>query len=173
LSINWERTPMYGFRGRMEEDAERGPGFWNYVGHPLGKGQAQGIMQDLADSIGQAYANLLPVEIDENGEYRDDVHYLREITPDKRFDEGKNADPISFEGNVEVPVIRDGCRVYERLDSFTLADLPAILDTLVVLEEEQSRRDQAEKERKAEERKRVKRERAKERRKLQKLGEWH
>jgi hypothetical protein len=174
LSIDWERTPMYGFRSRMEEDAERGPGFWTYVSHPLGNGQAQGIMRDLADSIGEAYANLLPVEYDEETQELDcTVPYLREITDDKTFVEGKDGDPAPFEGDVEVPVIRDGCREYERLDSFTLADLPAILDTLVVLEEEQRKRDQAEKQRKAEERKRVKREQARERRKLQKLGEWH
>jgi hypothetical protein len=36
----------------------------------------------------------------------------------------------------EVPVIRDGQRSYEALETLTLRDLPAILDTLMVLEEE-------------------------------------
>jgi hypothetical protein len=36
----------------------------------------------------------------------------------------------------EVPVIRDGQRGYEALETLTLRDLPAILDTLMVLEEE-------------------------------------
>ena len=62
--------------------------------------------------------------------------------------------------------------MYEPLDSFTLIDLPAVLDTLVALEEEQKQREQAEKERKDKERKRVNRVRARERRKLKALGEW-
>jgi hypothetical protein len=36
----------------------------------------------------------------------------------------------------EVPVIREGQRGYEALETLTLRDLPAILDTLMVLEEE-------------------------------------
>jgi hypothetical protein len=36
----------------------------------------------------------------------------------------------------EVPVIRDGQRSYEALETLMLRDLPAILDTLMVLEEE-------------------------------------
>ena len=36
----------------------------------------------------------------------------------------------------EVPVIRNGRRGYKLLDELTLRDLPAVLDTFVVLEEE-------------------------------------
>jgi hypothetical protein len=77
-----------------------------------------------------------------------------------------------FEPPGHVPVIRGGERVYEDLNLLTLRDLPAILDTFVVLEEELRVRKQEEAERKAAERKHIKRVRAKERRKLKKLGEW-
>ena len=77
-----------------------------------------------------------------------------------------------FEQAREVLIIRDGQRVYEPLDYFTLTDLPAVLDTLLALEGEQKQREQAEKEREDKERRRVDRVRAKERRKLKALGEW-
>ncbi len=77
-----------------------------------------------------------------------------------------------FETKGEVPVIRDGRRGYEALDSLTLKDLPAILDTLVVLEAEHEQGKREESERKAAERRERERVRAKERRKLKKLGEW-
>ena len=77
-----------------------------------------------------------------------------------------------YEREGEVPVIRNGVRGYEALDGLTLADLPAVLDALVVLEEEDRERERAEKERRDAERKRRERVRAKERRKLKALGEW-
>jgi hypothetical protein len=66
----------------------------------------------------------------------------------------------------EVPVIRNGQRGYEALETLTLRDLPAILDTLMVLEEESKQREREESEPKATERKERERVRAKERRKL-------
>jgi hypothetical protein len=77
-----------------------------------------------------------------------------------------------FEKRGEVPLIRNGRRTHETLDRLTLRDLPAILDTLVVLEEEHQRREHEEAERKTAERKKRESLRAKERRKLKKLGEW-
>jgi hypothetical protein len=41
-----------------------------------------------------------------------------------------------YERAGEVPVIRDGRRVYEDLDVLALRDMPAILDALKILEEE-------------------------------------
>jgi hypothetical protein len=72
----------------------------------------------------------------------------------------------------EVPVIREGVRHYEDIRALTLRDLPAVLDTFVVLEQEREREKLEEAERKAAERKERERVRAKERRKLMKLGEW-
>ncbi len=72
----------------------------------------------------------------------------------------------------EVPVIRAGKRTYERLDALTLRDLPVMLDTLLVLEEEAKVRAHGEDERRAAERRARKRARDKERRKRKKLGEW-
>jgi hypothetical protein len=72
----------------------------------------------------------------------------------------------------EVPVIREGVRHYEPIDALTLRDLPAVLDTFVVLEEERKREKLEETERKSAERKERERIRAKERRRLKKLGEW-
>ena len=76
-----------------------------------------------------------------------------------------------FETEGEVPLIREGRRTYKALARLTLRDLPAILDSLVVLEEDHRRRESEEAERKAAERRRRERIRAKERRKLKKLGE--
>ena len=72
----------------------------------------------------------------------------------------------------EVPVIRNGRRGYKLLDELTLRDLPAVLVTFVVLEQEREMEKLEEDERKRAERKEVERVRAKERRKLKKLGEW-
>jgi hypothetical protein len=72
----------------------------------------------------------------------------------------------------EVPVIRNGRRGYKLLDELTLRDLPAVLDTFMVLEEELEKEKLEETERKRAERKERERIRAKERRKLKKLGEW-
>ncbi len=44
----------------------------------------------------------------------------------------------------EVPVIRDGERAYEPLAALTLADLPAVLDALAVLQDEYDRREREE-----------------------------
>jgi len=76
------------------------------------------------------------------------------------------------ESDGKVPLVRDGQKTYETSDRWTLGDLPAILETLSVLEEDHRRREREEAERKAAERKEREKVRAKERRKLKKLGEW-
>jgi hypothetical protein len=108
-----------------------------------GDGKAQEVMRGLQDYLERAYEELFALE---------------------DFDR--------FESSGEVPVIRDGAKRYEPISEFTLRDLPAILDTFAVLEEERSHEEVEERERKAAERKRRERVRAKERRKLKKLGEW-
>ena len=60
----------------------------------------------------------------------------------------------------EVPVIRNGKRGYELLEKLTLRDLPAVLDTFVVLEEEEKQKREKD-ERKRAERKERERIRAK------------
>jgi hypothetical protein len=81
-------------------------------------------------------------------------------------------DSARLEETGEVPVIREGTRHYQDIDTLALRDLPAVLDTFVVLEEEREREKLEEAQRKAAERKERERVRAKERRKLKKLGEW-
>jgi hypothetical protein len=113
--------------------------------YPFGDGEAQQLMVTLCAAVDEGYAKLL--EGDEDAWRRCEV-----------------------EG--EVPVIREGQKAYEPLEALTLRDLPAILDTFVVLEEEYQQREREESERKAAERKDRERVRAKERRKLKRLGEW-
>jgi hypothetical protein len=122
---------------------KRADGTTVHENDPLGDGQAQRLLVGLLDNIGDAYYELLPEE-----EYE------------------------GFEKKGEVPFIRNGRRTHEALDRLTLRDLPSVLDTLVILEEEDRRRQREDAERKAAERKERERVRAKERRKLRKLGEW-
>jgi hypothetical protein len=69
----------------------------------------------------------------------------------------------------EVPIIRrDGQTTYRDFCDLTLRDLPAVLDTFVVLEAEAEERLRAESERKAAERKEPDRIRARERRQRKK-----
>jgi len=77
-----------------------------------------------------------------------------------------------FEERGEMPLILDGRTAHRDFYDLTLRDLPAVLDTLVVLEAEAEERWREEEERKAVERKERNRIRAKERRRLKKLGEW-
>jgi hypothetical protein len=110
---------------------------------PLGDGEAQRLVMGLSASVEDAYSRLLPEEEWER-----------------------------FETEGEVPLIREGRRTHKALARLTLRDLPAVLDSLVVLEEDHRRREREEIERKAAERKTRERVRARERRKLKKLGEW-
>lgn len=110
--------------------------------NPLGDGEAQRLLIGLSTDLRNAYGRLVPEEEEE-----------RFVT------EGK------------VLLIREGRKSYEELARLTLSDLPAILDALVILEEDHKRREREENERKATERKARERVRAKERRKLKKLGE--
>lgn len=89
--------------------------------------------------------------------------YARLVSPD---------DYERLETAGQVPIIRDGRRGYAGIESLTLRDLPAILDTFEALSGELQQRQAAESERKAAARKERERIRAKERRKLKKLGEW-
>jgi hypothetical protein len=111
--------------------------------YPYGDGTAQILMVRLVAKVEDAYFELLSEE---------DSERLGETA--------------------EVPVIREGVRHYEDIRALTLRDLPAVLDTFVVLEQEREREKLEEAERKAAERKERERVRAKERRKLMKLGEW-
>lgn len=118
-------------------------GSYKSLTFPHGDGEAQRLMAGLAADIQAIYERLISKE---------DFERLEVV--------GK------------VPVIRGGQRGYEPLKTLALKDLPAILDTFAVLEEERGREDRAERERRAAERKERERVRAKERRKLKKLGEW-
>jgi hypothetical protein len=110
---------------------------------PFGDGEAQRLLVGLSDDVEEAYSRLMSEE-----------------------------DWERFETEGEVPLIREGRMTYKALAHLTLKDLPTILDSLVVLEEDHRRREREEAERKAAERKTRERVRAKERRKLKKLGEW-
>jgi len=72
-----------------------------------GEGIAQSVLARLAYEVGDTYADLLTEE-----------------------------DIELYEREGKAPIFRDGRRVYEPIFALTLADLPAVLDTLVVLEEE-------------------------------------
>ena len=112
---------------------------------PHGDGEAQSLLSSLAALVSDAYEVLLSEE--------EGVFYERE---------GK------------VPVLRGEkrCREYEDIDALTLQDLPAVLNTLVVLEEE-SRIRSAEEAVCLEERRRARRRQLdRERRQRKKLGEW-
>jgi hypothetical protein len=111
-----------------------------------GEDEAQSLMGSLADRVWDIYCDLLGV-LSEEGE----SHY---------------------QTTGEVPIFRDGQTRYSDVDTLTLRDLPAVLDTLVVLEVKAEERLREEEERIAAERKERDRIRAKERRRLKKLGEW-
>ena len=106
--VDWMDTPLHDFlSGTLSAIAAREYGTTVPPLYPLGDGVAQRLM-----------ANLLP-EVD--------VAYDTVRAPD---------DEERYVIAGEVPVIRDGQRSYEALESLTLRGLPAILDTLMVLEEE-------------------------------------
>jgi hypothetical protein len=124
-------------------DERQADGSYIRRSYPFGDGVAQSVMVRLSYEVWRAYSELIGPEDDDR-----------------------------FETLGRVPVIRDGQRGYEPLEILMLKDLPAILDTLMVLEEEYRQREREESERKVAERKERDRVRAKERRKLKKLGEW-
>jgi hypothetical protein len=90
----------------------------------FGDGEAQRLVVGLFAKVEDAYSRLLSEE---------------------------DLERVETEG--EVPLIREGQRTQKALVRFTLRDLPAILDTLVVLEEDHRRREREEAEHKAAERK--------------------
>jgi hypothetical protein len=121
----------------VDEEREDGKGLRTVV-HPHGEGVAQRLVMSISIDVLHAYEGLLSLE-----------------------------DGERFEAAGEVPVIRDGSKGYEPLDSLTLADLPAVLDTLAAMEEEAARLD-------AERKRRRRNALAREKYKLKKLdlGEW-
>ena len=119
-------------------DEEQEDGTVQRIEHPHGDGVAQRHMMWIYNRVQDAYEGLLALE-----------------------------DGERYETAGEVPVIRDGRKGYEPFDSLTLADLPAIQDTLAAMEAEEAARRDAE-------RKRIRNARAREKYKLKKLdlGEW-
>ena len=152
--IDWTNTPLKDFFS-VDEEREDGKGL-RTKRHPHGDGVAQRIMMSISYDVERAYDGLLPSDEDPYGDPL--------LHPDE--------DVRRFEPAGEVPVIRDGCRGYERLDSITYADLPAVLDTLAAMDEEAKRLEAEEGARLDVERKRVRNARAREKYKLKKLGEW-
>src|SRR5215218_5762170 len=128
-NIDWLNTPLEEFLHRREKQED---GTCNDVPYPYGDGIAQRIMIALVTEIRRAYELLIPSDTDEYG----------------NLVEG-NPDALRYERSGEVPVMRDGHRGYESIDSLTLADFPALLDTFVVLEERKNKRDWEETESKA------------------------
>jgi hypothetical protein len=124
-------------------DEEQEDGTVRLIAHPHGDGAAQRLMVSIHIGVQGAYEDLLSLE-----------------------------DGERYETAGEVPVIRDGRKGHERFDSLTLADLPAILDTLAAMDEEVKALEAEEAARFDAERKRRRNARARERRKLKKLGEW-
>lgn len=110
---------------------------------PHGDGKAQRLLSGIAWMVEDAYEDLLS---EEDGE--------------------------RYERAGQAPVVRNGRRVYEPIFALTLRDLPAVLDTLLVLEEEEKARSVAEAARLEERRRARRRELDRERRKRKKLGEW-
>jgi hypothetical protein len=108
-----------------------------------GDGEAQRVLSRLAYLVSEAYDALLS---EEEGEL--------------------------YEREGKVPVLRAGRRSYETIDTITLGDLPAVLDTLQVLEEESKARSAEEAARLEDKRKARRRRLDRERRKRKKLGEW-
>jgi hypothetical protein len=152
--IDWTNIPLEAFWW-VDEEREDGKRL-RTIRHPHGDGVAQSIMMSISSDVESAYAGLLPSVEDPYGDPL--------LHPDE--------DVRRFGPAGEVPVIRDGRRGYERLDSITLADLPAVLDTLAAMDEEKKRLEAEEAARRDAERKRRRNARARERRKREKLGEW-
>jgi hypothetical protein len=126
---------------QVDEEREDGKGLRTVL-HPHGEGVAQRLMMRLCNEVTDAYEGLLS---DEDGE--------------------------RYQSAGEVPVIRDGRKGYDHIDSLTLADLPTILDALVAMDEEARALEAEEAARRDAERKRRSNARARERRKREKLGE--
>jgi hypothetical protein len=144
--IDWTNIPLEDFF-RVEEEQEDGK--VRTITYPHGEGVAQRIVMSVYTDVLHAYEGLLPSDEDP---YEDP---LLQVDEDAR----------RFGATGEVPIIRDGHKGYEDIDSLTLADLHTILDTLDAMDEEAARLDA--------ERKRLRRNAlARERRKRKKLGEY-
>jgi hypothetical protein len=139
--VDWACAPLAEFYFRTEFGENRLSTGRTLLEH--GDGEAQRFLRNVWWLIADVYDKLLPED--------------EETTT--RFERG------------EVPAIRSGKRYYERLDSFTLSDLPVILDTFVVLEAELKERERALAEAETEASKIRDRSLAREQYKHEKLGE--
>jgi hypothetical protein len=108
--IDWTNIPLGAFSW-VEEEREDGKGL-RLIMHPQGEGVAQSIMLGIYIDVRRAYEGFVPPE----DPYEDPLLQVDEYT--RRLGAG------------EVPVIRDGRKRHEPLDSLTLADLPAVLEAL-------------------------------------------
>jgi hypothetical protein len=105
--IDWLDTPLEHFWGRVEPADDEEEGRYRHVLYPYSEGKAQHLMVRIAGAVEDAYSELLP-----------DTEEAIE----------------RFEATGKVEVIRGSRRGYGPLGSLTLADLPAVLHTLMVLE---------------------------------------
>jgi hypothetical protein len=111
--VDWMDTPLHYFlSGTFSAIAAREYETTEPSLYPLGDGAAPRLMATLLAEVDVAYDTLR--------------------APD---------DEERYVNSGEVPVIREGQRGYEALETLTLRDLPAILDTLMVLEEEYKQRE--------------------------------
>jgi|SRR5215203_3837767 len=154
MSLDWLNIPLEDF-GLQHEFGPDGY-TTGVLFRPHGAGRAQEILKNISIEVRCAYEELVPYDTDKYGNLLDGY-----------------PDALHWERTGEVPVIRGEEWRYKRLSDLTLSDIPDVLNTLVVLENEERQRKQVEAEIKAEERKNRKRILAKERRQRQKLGEFH
>jgi hypothetical protein len=106
--IDWMDTPLHEFlSGTLSAIAAREYGATVHPLYPLGDGAAQRLMATLLAEVDVAYDTLRGPD--------DEERYVN---------------------TGEVPIMRDGKKGYEALETLTLRDLPAVLDTLMVLEAE-------------------------------------
>lgn len=142
--IDWTGVSLEEFRPQHEVGGD-GKTTGRMVS-PHGDSEAQSLLMRLAMLVSDAYEALLS---EEDGEL--------------------------YEREGKVPMLRDSrgeARSYVPIDTLTLQDLPVVLDTLVVLEEESKARGAEEIARLEEKRRARRRELDRERRQRKKLGEW-
>lgn len=107
--IDWMDTPLDEFYPQPEFGEDGRPTGQQFV-FPHGDGKAHAVLRSLQSDVDRTYEELITLE-----------------------------DYDRLEKTGEVPIIRNGQRGYKLLDELTLRDLPAVLDTFVVLEEEREK----------------------------------